>query len=129
MVHLDWNSFWFYWSTNKKFTYLNIEYSKATNLHICPYITLLDVLVLFVVPGSEEFPSISLLQLLLLCPNLPQALHCLKIPALLLVGSLGSLALFFLGLLGGLPLMGGYTSWTLLGLHIFCPLINAMIGS
>ena len=26
---------------------------------ICPYITLLDVLVLFVVPGSEEFPPIS----------------------------------------------------------------------
>ena len=38
---------------------------------IRPYITLLDVLVLFVVPGSEEFPPISLLQLLLLCPNLP----------------------------------------------------------
>ena len=36
-----------------------------------PYITLLDVLVLFVVPSSEEFPPISHLQLLLLCPNLP----------------------------------------------------------
>ena len=83
---------------------LNIEKQV---IYTCPYITLLDVLVLFVVPGSEEFPPISPLQLLLLCPNLPQLLHCLEMPALLLVGSLGSLALFFLGLLGGLLLMGG----------------------
>ncbi|KAK9986021.1 hypothetical protein SO802_030972 [Lithocarpus litseifolius] len=62
---------------------------------------------LFNLPGSEEFPPIAPLQLLLLCPNLPQALHCLEMPALLLVGSLGSLALFFLGLPGGLLLMGG----------------------
>ena len=72
-----------------------------------PYITLLDVLVLFVVPGSEEFPPISPLQLLLLCPNLPQLLHCSEMLTLLLVGSLGSLTLFFLGLPGGLLLMGG----------------------
>ena len=66
------------------------------------------VLVLFVVPGSEEFPPISPLQLLLLCPNLPQALYCLKMPTLLpLVGSLGSLALFFLSLPAGLLLIGG----------------------
>jgi len=48
------------------------------------------------------FPPISPLQLLLLCPNLPQALHYLEMLALLLVGSLGSLTLFFLGLPGGL---------------------------
>ena len=35
---------------------LNIEKQV---FHIRPYITLLDVLVLFVVPGSEEFPPIS----------------------------------------------------------------------
>ena len=65
-------------------------------------------LVLFMVPGSEEFPPISPLQLLLLCPNLPQALHYLEMPALLpLVGSLGSLALFFLSLPAGLLLIGG----------------------
>ena len=72
-----------------------------------PYITLLDVLVLFVVPSNEEFSPISHLQLLLLCPNLPQVLHCLEMPALLHVGLLGSLALFFLGLPDGLLLMGG----------------------
>ena len=82
---------------------LNIEKQV---FHIRPYITLLDVLVLFVVPGSEKFPPISPLQLLLLCPNLPQVLHCLEMPTLLLVGSLGSLALFFLGLLGGFLLIG-----------------------
>ena len=69
--------------------------------------TLLYVLVLFVVPSSEEFSPISPLQLLLLCPNLPQALHYLEMPALLLVSSLGSLALFFLGLPGGLLLTNG----------------------
>ena len=83
---------------------LNIEKQV---FYIRPYITLLDVLVLFVMPGSEEIPPISPLQLLLLCSNLLQAMHCLEMPALLLVGSLGSLALFFLGLLGGLLLMGG----------------------
>ena len=83
---------------------LNIEKQV---FHTCPYITLLYVLVLFVVPGSEEFPPISPLQLLLLCPNLPQVLHYLEMPALRLVGSLGSLTLFFLGLPSGLLLMGG----------------------
>ena len=59
-------------------------------------------MVLFVMPGSEEFPPISPLQLLL-CPNLPHALHCLEMSALLpLVGSLGILTLFFLGLPSGL---------------------------
>ena len=80
---------------------------KKQLFHTRPYITLLDVLVLFVVPGSEKFPPILPLQLLLLCPNLPQALHCLEMPALLLVSLLGSLTLFFLGLLGGLLLMEG----------------------
>ena len=125
VVHLDWSWsyacwlgmvhlvslrlpwFWFCWSTNKKFTHINIEYWKATISHSCPYITLLDELHLFVVPGSEEFPLISPLQLLLLCPNLPQALHYLEILALQLVGPLDSLTFFFLGLSGDLFLMGG----------------------
>ena len=83
---------------------LNIEKQV---FHIRPYITLLDVLVLFVVPGNEKFPPILPLQLLLLYPNLPQVLHCLEMPALLLVSSLGPLTLFFLGLPGGLLLMEG----------------------
>ena len=68
------------------------------------------------VPGSEEFPPISPLQLLLLCPNLPQVLHYLEMPALLpLVGSLSSLALFFLSLPSGLLLIGlnwGHITWS-----------------
>ena len=52
------------------------------------------------VPSNEEFPPISPLELLLLCPYLLQVLHCLEMLALLLVDSLGSLALFFLGLPG-----------------------------
>ena len=128
VVHLEWSWSYARWPTNNKFTYINIEYWKASILHTS-IITLLDVLVLFVVPGSEEFPPISPLQLILLCPNLPQLLHCLEMPALLLVGSLGSLALFFLGLPGGLLLMGGWIGVTPLDLHIFCPLIVAMIGS
>ena len=122
MVYLEWMGY-ACWPTNKKFTYINIEYWKASISPTCPYITLLDVPVLFVVPGSDEFPPISPLQLLLLCPNLPQPLHYLEMPALLLVGSLGSLTLFFLGLIGG------WTRVTPLGLHIFCLLIGAMIGS
>ena len=58
--------------------------------------------------GNEEFPPISPLQLFLLCPNLPEALHCLEIPALLPVGSLGSFALFFLGLACGFLLIEGF---------------------
>ena len=129
VVHLEWGWSYACWPTNKKFTHINIEYWKATISHTCPYITLLDVLVLFVVPGNEKFPPILPLQLLLLCPNLPQALHCLEMPALLLVGLLGSLALFFLGLISGLLLMGSWTRVTPLSLHILCPLIGAMIGS
>ena len=102
--------------------------SSTIVFHTRPYITILDALVLFVVLGSEEFPPISPLQLLLLCSNLPQILHCLEMPALLF-GSLGSLALFFLGLLGGLLLMEGQTGVTPLGLYIFCPLIGVMIDS
>ena len=79
---------------------------QTRNSHTCPYNTLLDVLVLFVVPSSEDFPPISPLQLLLLCPYLLQALHCLEMLALLLVDSLGSRALFFLGLPGDLLLIG-----------------------
>ena len=82
---------------------LNIEKQV---FYTCPYITLLEVLVLFVVPSSEDFPPISPLQLLLLCPYLLQALHCLEMLALLLVDSLGSRALFFLGLPGDLLSIG-----------------------
>ena len=65
------------------------------------------LLFLFVVPGKEEFPPISALQLLLLCPILPQALHYLEILALLPASSPASLTLFFLGLPDGLLLIGG----------------------
>ena len=59
---------------------------KKQLFHTRPYITLLDVLVLFMVPSGEEFPPISPLQLLILYPNLPKVLHCLEMSALLLVG-------------------------------------------
>ena len=122
MAYLEWMGY-ACWPTNKKFTYINIEYWKASISHTCPYITLIDVLVLFVVPSNDEFSLISPLQLLLLCPNLPQPLHYLEMPSLLLVSSLGSFTLFFLGV------MVGWTRVTPLGLHIFCPLIGAIIGS
>ena len=83
---------------------LNIE-KQLFHTHV--HIILLDVLVLLVVPNSEEFPPILPLQLLLLYPNLPQVLHCLEMTAFLLVSSLGSLAFFFLGLPSGLLLMEG----------------------
>ena len=80
---------------NSHILILNIEKQL---FHTRLYITLLDVLVLFIVPDGEEFPPISPLQLFLLCPNLPKAWHCLEMSALLLVCSLGSLVFFFLGL-------------------------------
>ena len=57
------------------------------------------VLVFFLAaPGSEESPPTSPSQLLLLCPNLPHALHFLKTPTLLSLvwqfGSSGSFTLF-----------------------------------
>ena len=72
--------------------------------------------------GSEELPPTSPLQLLLLWPIFPHVLHLFAIPKLLLcslLGSLGSLALFFLGLSGGLLFIGGYTGGSPVGVHIF----------
>ena len=128
MAYLEWMGY-ACWPTNKKFTYINIEYWKASISHTCPYITLIDVLVLFVVPSNDEFSLISPLQLLLLCPNLPQPLHYLEMPSLLLVSSLGSFTLFFLGLLGGLLFIKGCTGGSPVRVHIFWPLMGSMMGS
>ena len=72
--------------------------------------------------GSEEFPLTSPLQLLLLWPILPHDLHLLAIPNPLLwplLRSLGSLALFFLGLPGGLLFIWGCIGGSPVRVHIF----------
>ena len=82
--------------------------------------------------GTEEFPPTSPLQLLLLLPNLPHALHFLGTPTLLSlvwrVGSSCSFTLLFLGLLDGLRLMGGCTKGSPVDCHMFYPLIGSIIG-
>ena len=72
--------------------------------------------------GNEKLPPASPLQLLLLWPVFPYDLHLFAIlkPLLcLLLGSLGSLALFFLGLPGDYLFIRGCTGGSPVGVHIF----------